>query len=158
MPTAAPPRITFNHHIATGDQMAKVHETVELRGSVDEVWAAIGGFDDLPQWHPAVASSRLEEGGRVRRLELANGAALVERLHSFNERERSYAYSIEHGPLPVSRYRSLLHVCEPAGGSGCRVEWSGEFAAEGVPEAEAVGLITGIYRAGLDRLGERFGS
>jgi hypothetical protein len=38
------------------------------------------------------------------------------------------------------------------------VEWSGEFAPDGVPEAEAIRLITGIYRAGLDRLGERFGS
>jgi hypothetical protein len=138
--------------------MAKVNETQMLRGSVDEVWAAIGGFNDLPRWHPAVASSTLEEGGRVRRLQLADGASLVERLHSFSERERSYGYSIEQGPLPVSRYRSLLRVCEPAGGSGCRVEWSGEFAAEGVPEAEAIRLITGIYRAGLDRLGERFGS
>ena len=138
--------------------MAKVHETVELRGSVEEVWAAIGGFNDLSQWHPAVVGSTLEEGGRVRRLRLADGASLVERLHSFSERERSYAYSIEQGPLPVSRYRSLLHVSEPAGGRGCRVEWSGEFAADGVPEAEAVRVITGIYRAGLVRLGERFGS
>jgi polyketide cyclase/dehydrase/lipid transport protein len=138
--------------------MAKVHETVTLEGSVDEVWAVIGGFDDLPRWHPAVASSTLEEGGRVRRLRLADGAALVERLHNFSERERSYGYSIEQGPLPVSRYHSQLHVSEPSNGRGCRVEWSGEFVADGVPEAEAIRLIAGIYRAGLDRLGERFGS
>ena len=94
----------------------------------------------------------------MRRLQLANGASLLERLHSFSERERSYSYSIEQGPLPVSRYLSLLHVREPASGGGCRVEWSGEFAPAGVPEAEAVGLITSIYRAGLDQLGERFGS
>lgn len=138
--------------------MAKVHETQTLRGSVDEVWAAIGGFNDMPRWHPAVASSTLEDGGRVRRLRLVDGASLVERLHSFSEHERSYVYSIEQGPLPVSRYRSLLRVREPEGGSGCRVEWSGEFAANGVPEAEAMSIISGIYRAGLDRLGERFGS
>jgi hypothetical protein len=138
--------------------MAKVHETQTLRGSVDEVWAAIGGFHDLHRWHPAVAGCTLEEGGRVRRLQLADGAVLVERLHSFSERERSYGYSIEEGPLPVSRYRSLLHVAEPAGGGGCRVEWSGEFAAAGVPDVEATRIITGIYRAGLDRLVERFGS
>jgi hypothetical protein len=137
--------------------MAKVQETQTVRAAVDEVWAAIGGFNDLPQWHPAVATSTLEEGGRVRRLQLADGASLVERLHSFNERERSYGYRIEQGPLPVSQYRSLLRVSENAGGSGCRVEWSGEFAAEGVPEAEAIRLIAGIYRAGLDQLGERFG-
>lgn len=138
--------------------MAKVHESVVLRGSVDEVWAAIGGFDNLPQWHPGVAGSTLEEGGRVRRLRLVDGASLVERLHNFSERERSYAYSLEQGPLPVSGYRSLLRVSAPAGPSGCRVEWSGEFAPAGVPEAEAIRIVSGIYRAGLDRLAERFGS
>jgi len=138
--------------------MAKVHETQTLRGSVDEVWAAVGGFNDLPQWHPGIESSTLEEGGRVRRLRLASGGAVVERLQSFNERERSYAYTIEQGPLPVSRYRSVLHVADNAGsGSGCRVEWSAEFTAEGAPEAEAIRLISGIYRAGLDLLRERFG-
>ena len=148
--------------------MAKVHETQTLRGSVDEVWAAVGGFNDLPQWHPGIESSTLEEGGRVRRLQLASGGSVVERLQNFNERERSYAYTIEQGPLPVSRYRSVLHVAEnnvagnnatekAGAGSGCRVEWSAEFAAEGAPEAEAVRLISGIYRAGLDLLRERFG-
>lgn len=138
--------------------MAKVHETVALSSSVDEVWAVIGGFDDLPQWHPGVASSALEEGGRVRRLQLTSGASLLERLQSFSERERSYSYSIERGPLPVSRYRSLLHVREPADGGGCQVEWSGDFTPDGASEAEAIRVIAGIYRAGLERLRERFGS
>jgi hypothetical protein len=137
--------------------MAKVHETQALESSADEVWAAIGGFNHLPEWHPGVASSTLEDGGRVRRLRLADGGALVERLHSFDERERCYSYGIEQGPLPVARYVSLLRVCEPPSGGGCRVEWSGEFAPDGVPEAEAIRLISGIYRAGLNRLAERFG-
>ena len=137
--------------------MTKVHETVNLGGSSDDVWAAIGGFGDFAQWHPAVVDCALQEGGRVRRLQLADGAILVERLLSFSERERSYGYSIEQGPLPVSRYRSLLRVGEPAGGGGCRVEWSGEFVAEGASDAEAIRLIAGIYQAGFNRLRERFG-
>ncbi|HWO13374.1 MAG TPA: SRPBCC family protein [Polyangiaceae bacterium] len=138
--------------------MAKVYEKQQLRASVDDVWSAIGGFNDLPQWHPAVTGSTLEDGGRVRRLRLANGASLVERLRTFSERDRTYGYSIEQGPLPVSAYLSELRVSEPEGGSGCKVEWSGEFAPEGVAEAEAVTIIAGIYRAGLDLLRERFGS
>ena len=138
--------------------MTKVHETVDLRASGDEVWAAIGGFGDLSRWHPAVVGSNLEDGGRVRRLQLADGAVLVERLQSFSERERSYGYSIEQGPLPVSRYRSLLRVGDRAGGNGCLVEWSGEFAPDGASEAEAIQIVAGIYRAGFNRLRERFGA
>jgi hypothetical protein len=117
----------------------------------------IGGFDALPQWHPAVKGSSLEADGRVRRLQLANGASLVERLQAFSEAERSYAYSIEQGPLPVARYRSLLRVHEQPGEGGCRVEWSGEFLPNGASEPEAVDVIRGIYRAGLDQLDQRFG-
>jgi hypothetical protein len=137
--------------------MARVHETRVLKGSADEVWALIGGFDALPQWHPAVKGSTLEADGRIRRLQLVNGASLVERLQAFSEAERSYAYSIEQGPLPVARYRSLLRVHEQAG-EGCRVEWSGEFMPEGASEPEAIDIIRGIYRAGLDQLGQRFGN
>lgn len=136
--------------------MTRVHETMTLRASVDEVWATIGGFNDLPQWHPSVVGSTLHEGGRVRRLLLGDGASLSERLLSFSEDERSYGYSIEQGPLPVARYRSLLRVGEPVGG-GSRVDWSAEFVSEGAPEAEAIRLISGIFRTGLDRLAERFG-
>ena len=137
--------------------MTRVHETRILRRSADEVWAVIGGFDALPQWHPAVKGSTLEGDGRIRRLQLASGALLVERLQAFSEAERSYTYSIEHGPLPVARYRSLLRVHEQPGGDGCRVEWSGEFLPEGASEPEAIDVIRGIYRAGLEQLGQRFG-
>ena len=105
---------------------------------------------------PAVKGSTLEGHGRIRRLQLASGALLVERLQAFSEAERSYTYSIEQGPLPVAGYRSLLRVHEQPG-EGCRVEWSGEFLPEGASEPEAADIIRGIYRAGLDQLGQRFG-
>jgi hypothetical protein len=136
--------------------MAKVHESQSLPVSVEEAWALVGGFNALPEWHPAVRVSTLEDGGRVRRLELANGAALIERMFSFDESKRSYAYSIEEGPLPVSGYRSTVSVLAQPSEGGCRVEWSGEFSPHGATEPEAVAVIRGIYRAGLDRLGERF--
>jgi hypothetical protein len=136
--------------------MARVHESQSLPVSVEEVWALIGGFNALPDWHPAVRGSTLQDGGRVRRLELTNGASLVERMHSFDESNRSYGYSIEEGPLPVSGYRSTVRVSAQPSGGGCRVEWSGEFSPQGASEPEAVAVIRGIYRAGLDRLVERF--
>jgi hypothetical protein len=138
--------------------MARVQESQSLKASVDEVWAVVGGFDALPDWHPAVKRSTLEQGGRVRRLQLGDGSSLIERLLTFSESERSYAYSIEQGPLPVARYRSLVKVSAQPGQSGCRVEWSGEFSPAGASESEAVDIIAGVYRAGLDQLGQRFGT
>src|SRR5262245_41294136 len=116
--------------------MARVEERVGLAASAEDVWRLIGGYNALGEWHPAVQRSALEDGGRVRRLSLAGGASLLERLQSFSEGERSYGYSIEEGPLPVAGYRSTLQVRERAGQRGCEVCWSGEFMPQGATEAE----------------------
>jgi hypothetical protein len=136
--------------------MAQVQEVQSLNVSVAQAWALIGGFNSLPEWHPAVKGSVLEHGGRVRSLRLANGATLVERLQAFSESDHSYGYSIEEGPLPVANYRSQLSVREEQGTETCQVEWSGEFQPAGVSEEEAITLVRGIYRAGLDQLKEHF--
>jgi hypothetical protein len=138
--------------------MARVEEKQTLAASADDVWRLIGGYNALAEWHPAVERSALEDGGRVRKLSLKGGGSLIERLHAFNERERSYAYSIEQGPLPVSGYRSTLSVRELGGKRGCEVHWSGDFSPAGASEKEAVDVIRGIYRAGLDSLAQRFGA
>jgi len=138
--------------------MAKVDEIQALAASAEEVWRLIGGYDALSEWHPAVERSVLEEGGRIRRLSLKGGGSLLERLHAFSERERSYAYSIEQGPLPVAQYRSTLSVRERGAARGCEVHWSGDFVPAGASESEAVAVIRGIYRAGLDALAKRFGA
>lgn len=138
--------------------MARVDEMQQLAASADEVWRLIGGYNALSEWHPAVERSVLEEGGRMRRLSLRGGGGLLERLQAFSERERNYAYTIEEGVLPVASYRSTVSVRDRGTARGCEVCWSGEFIPSGASEAEAVGTIRGVYRAGLDALAKRFGA
>lgn len=124
--------------------------------SPDAAWAAVAGFGGIGQWHPAVAKCDVhDESGRTyRTLTLGNGAVLLEKLVANDVGGgRSYSYTIEAGPLPVSDYQSTLKV-EPHG-DGAVFQWDGSFRANGVPGAEAVATITGIYNAGLDSLAER---
>ena len=87
---------------------------------------------------------------------LANpaGDAIVERLEAFNDKERSYSYSILKAPFPVTGYYSTLKV-KPAGGSAAVVEWSGSFTPAGASEQEATQLFFGIYTDGLAALKEK---
>lgn len=124
--------------------------------SPDAAWAAVAGFGGIAQWHPAVAKCDVhDEGGSTfRTLTLGNGAVLVEKLVANDAGGgRSYSYTIEAGPLPVSDYQSTLKV-EPHG-DGAVFQWDGSFKASGVTSAEAVATVTGIYDAGLDSLVER---
>ena len=136
--------------------MTKVAMSIPLPISVEQVWEMIGRFNALPDWHPAVQSSDLEEGGKVRRLTLMGGGEIVERLEKLDDVEHAYRYAIESSPLPVANYVAEIHVSENENG-GCTVEWSSDFVADGAPEADATRVIRDIYTAGFDNLRKLFG-
>lgn len=139
--------------------MTKVNMKTELNVPADEVWKLIGGFNALPDWHPAVAESTTEgEGkGSVRRLSLAGGGTIVERLESVDDNERRYSYSIVDSPLPVSNYKATISVREQGDGTATVVEWSSEFSPSGASESDATKVIQGIYDAGFENLKKMFG-
>jgi hypothetical protein len=139
--------------------MAKVSLSTTLPVPARTVWDAIGGFNSLAKWHPAVARSEetLEGEATVRRLTLHGGGSIVERLEAKDDRKRTYSYSIVAGPLPVSAYKATLHVEESKDGKSCQVEWSSTFEPAGASEPEAVKVIRGIYEAGFENLRKMFG-
>ncbi|MCK5432493.1 MAG: SRPBCC family protein [Gammaproteobacteria bacterium] len=135
--------------------MAKVDMKTNLNVTADEVWKLIGGFNALPDWHPAIEKSELEEEGSMRRLSLAGGGTIMEKLEKLDDNERVYSYSIIDSPLPVSNYKATLRVKEDDEGM-TTVEWSSEFEAKGAAENEAMDVIAGIYQAGFDNLKKMF--
>ena len=135
--------------------MAKIDMKTDLNVEPDEVWKLIGGFNTLPDWHPAVEKSELEEEGSMRRLSLAGGGTIVEKLVRVDDKERVYSYSIIDSPLPVTNYEATIRVKDDGEGN-TSVEWSSEFEAEGAPENEAMDVIAGIYQAGFDNLKKMF--
>jgi hypothetical protein len=137
--------------------MAKVDMSVSLAAPAEKVWGLIGGFNSLPEWHPAIAKSEeIQEGSRrLRRLSLQGGGEIVEALERHDAGGRTYSYTIVSGPLPVADYRSELKVRDE-GEQRCSVDWGSSFEPKG-PEAAAVQAIRGVYQAGFDSLKKRFG-
>jgi len=90
--------------------MAKVSMNSVFAIAPDEIWKLIGKFNALPDWHPAVQSSKLEDNGRLRRLSILGGGEIVERLETIDEKDKLYRYSIVSGPLPVANYTATLRV------------------------------------------------
>ena len=135
--------------------MAQASAAIDVPVPPDDVWQLIGGFGSLPDWLPYITKSELGEGGRVRHLENPGGDTIVERLVAFDSATRSYSYAILRSPFPVTDYLSTLHV-RADGGTGSRVEWSGEFTPVGVSDQEASQLFQQIYADGLHALAARF--
>ena len=136
--------------------MAKVSMNSAINMSADELWKLIGQFNALPDWHPAVTSSTLEDGGKLRRLTLLGGAEIVERLEKIDDADRLYRYSIVSGPLPVANYTATLRVKDDGRGKAT-IEWSSEFDPAGASETDAAVAIQDVYKMGLDNLRKMFG-
>ncbi|EUB75494.1 Polyketide cyclase/dehydrase [Pseudomonas sp. GM41(2012)] len=130
--------------------MATATAFIDIPATTDQVWQLIGGFNSLPDWLPFIPQSELSEGGRVRSLQTADGAVVVERLEAFDNAGKTYSYSILQAPFPATDYLATISV--EAQGQGSRVTWSGRFAPVGVSDEEVVALFTGIYQGGLEAL------
>lgn len=136
--------------------MATTTVSIEIPASVDQVWQLMGGFDSLPDWLPFIPKSVVSEGGRVRTLTTSDGGTVIERLEAFDNRQRSYSYSIIQATFPVVDYLSTIAVVATADSNITRVEWSGSFTPVNVSDADAEALFSGIYRDGLQALKNNF--
>ncbi|HDY7212387.1 TPA: SRPBCC family protein [Klebsiella pneumoniae] len=136
--------------------MATTTVSIEIPAFVDQVWQLMGGFDSLPDWLPFIPKSMVSEGGRVRTLTTSDGGTVIERLEAFDNRQRSYSYSIIQAPFPVVDYLSTIAVVATADNNITRVEWSGSFTPVNVSDADAEALFSGIYRDGLQALKNNF--
>ena len=136
--------------------MANTTVSIDIPASAETVWQLMGGFDALPDWLPFIPESVSSEGGRVRSLTTSDGGTVIERLEAFDNRQRSYSYSIMKAPFPVVDYLSTITVHETAESNVSRVEWYGEFTPVNVSDAEARALFSGIYQDGLEALKKNF--
>ncbi len=134
--------------------MAQITRSVTLNAAPGDVWALIGGFQSLPDWHPAIETSTRDDIGGVehRRLGLAGGGEIVEK--NLGADAMSYGYEIVESPLPLVDYKAIISVAD-AGGGKAVVVWSSTF--EGTADG-ASDIIARIYTAGLDALAAKFGT
>ena len=135
---------------------AKSISSIEIPVSADQVWQLVGGFNSLPDWLPLIAKSEPLDGGRVRHLQTADGSVVVERMQTFDNVGRTYSYTIEESPFPVTAYLATLQV-EALTESSAKVTWSGVFTpAPGTTDEAAEALFTGVYSGGLEALRANF--
>jgi Polyketide cyclase / dehydrase and lipid transport len=134
-----------------------VVSTADLAVDPESVWTLIGGFGSLLDWTSDFVSCELAAGGRTRRLTTTTGDVIVERLLAFDDAARSYSYGVLESPFPVIAPWATLQVLPQPNGAGTHVEWTGQFTANGVSDAEATQLVQTIYDDGLAALVAHFG-
>lgn len=136
------------------DDHDQVSRMVRLPADRDAVWAEIGGFDRIADWHPLIARAELVEieGDRYRHLTTVDGELFTDRL--IETGPHHLTYETVDGPLPAEDHRATLScVAEPG---GCHVYWSAYFVPDGPGGHIAAEIVATFCEIGLRALAERY--
>jgi hypothetical protein len=141
----------------------RVYVSSVIEASADSVWARIRDFDGLPQWHPLIADSRIENQqpadrvGCVRSFHTRDGGRIREKLLALSDYDFTCTYEILESPMGVANYVATLKLTPVTDGDACFAEWSAEFDCEEGRERELSDLIgQGVFQSGFDALKRHF--
>lgn len=141
--------------------MPKISVSRVIDAPIDKVWAIVRDFNSLPQWHPRMVESEIENGlasdqvGCVRKFKLASGPVLREKLVALSDLDRSVTYVILNTPQPISNHLAVLRLWPVTADGGTFAEWRAEFDSP-AEEADklAAGMAENVFQKGLDALAD----
>jgi hypothetical protein len=121
------------------------------------LWAKVGGWCAIAEWHPAIAKCESSKDGDVefRTLTLKDGGVIKEKL--LETGTTSYKYEIIESPLPVKNYTAMFSVTPDDDDlDEINVLWSATFDANGKEDKEARSVIDGIFKAGMESIKAKY--
>lgn len=133
-----------------------VRQVAKLSGADKDVWAKIGAFCAIKDWHPALSNCEETKEGDAsfRILTLKDGAKIKEKLTG--KTDTGYTYQIIESPLPVKDYFASFSAKPDADNAAqTQVVWSASFMAKGKPDSDARGVIEGIFKDGLASISDK---
>ncbi len=143
--------------------MIRVYTSSVIDAGADSVWARVRDFNALPQWHPGIADSRIENSqasdriGCVRHFHTRDGGMIRERLLALSDYDFSCSYEIIESGMGVDNYVATLKLMPVTDGNRCFAEWSAEFDCDPARERELGTLIgEGVFQTGFEALKRHF--
>ena len=142
--------------------MAEVYVSAVIDATADTVWGTVRDFNGLPDWHPIVESSRIEEGrpsdqiGCVRAFQLHDGSRIREQLLALSDYDYSCTYSILESEMGVQNYIATIKLSPITEINATFAEWSAEFDCDPDRKTELVRSIgTDVFAAGFAALNSK---
>ena len=136
---------------------ATLSRSVDVNANPSAVWAMIGPFCAIKDWHPAIGACATDgKTPPTRSLVTRDGKArFVELQTGRSDAKHRYSYAFVSSPLPVTHYRSTIQVIAKGGGVST-VIWAGDYTPDAGTEKQASDALTGIYESGLAAIKARF--
>jgi hypothetical protein len=142
---------------AEAANVLQVKKRTEVEGKAEDLWKKYGGFCAIADWHPAVAKCEESKEGDAgfRTLTLKDGATIKEK--QTGKSDDGYTYAITESPLPVKDYNAAFSIRPDDEPGKAVITWSATFMAKGKPDADAKGVIQGVFDAGVKAIEDKEG-
>lgn len=141
--------------------MVKVFTSSVINAHINKVWTKIRDFNALPNWHPAITSSYIENDelsdkvGCIRNLNLKEGATIREKLLALSDLDYLCSYSILESPMPVKNYVATLQLKPITDGDLTYAEWVAIFDCDPQEEKNLINVIgDGVFQTGFNSLNQ----
>lgn len=142
--------------------MVAVRRSTVIDAPVSAVWEVLRDFNRHDQWHPAVATSTLEEASRpdevgaVRHFQLTSGERLREKLLTLSDREHCFRYTIVDSEIPLYNYVAEVALKPVTDGDRTFWSWSSKFDTPPGREEDLAALVAeNVYEAGFEAVRAR---
>lgn len=139
--------------------MAKAYASAVIDAPIETVWKMVRDFNGLPNWHPAIARSEIEDGlsgsdvGCIRSFYLTDGAHVREQLLSLSDSDHALTYSFVKPAFPVTNYVAGIRLLPVTEGNRTFVEWTATFDEEPADAGKYVEIVsTHVFAAGWKAL------
>jgi len=136
---------------------ASLSRSVDVNATPAAVWAVIGPFCAIKNWHPVIATCT-EDGQTppVRTLVTKDGrTTFVEMQTARSDAKYIYSYNFISSPFPVTHYAAQIEVSDKSAGVST-VTWTGSYIANPGKETEAFEALRGVYETGLSAIKAKF--
>lgn len=126
-----------------------ITKTVIVAAGPDGVWATIGDFGAIAEWHPWVPNCALDPDGKTRTISLDPTDAIEVLTGTVGYRQ---LYTVTQSPMAIADYSASLGI--ESSGTGSLITWTAEFTPL---DDEAEAQVEAFFEKGLNALKERFG-
>lgn len=143
--------------------MVTVFETSVIDAPIDKVWEVVRGFQNLINWHPAIAKIEIENGldpntiGCIRNFYLQDGENIRETLLAYSELDYTFSYDMLTTGLGLFDYISTMELRPITDGNRTYIQWSADFTTDQGKEKEKADMVgNGVFQGGFAALKEHF--
>lgn len=142
--------------------MARAYASAVIDAPIETVWDVVRNFNGLPDWHPAIASSEIEDGraadsvGAIRSFFLTDGAQVREQLVALDDRDHSLSYIFVLPAFPVENYVATMRLSPVSDSGATFAEWSASFDEAPEDAGKYVDIVSnGVFAAGWAALAQK---